>query len=31
MFALAIPLWIFYFGSAVIGLIIQRRKARRET
>ena len=31
MFALAVPLWLFYFGSAFVGLIIQRRKARRES
>lgn len=30
MFALAVPLWLFYFGSALIGLVLQRRKARRE-
>lgn len=29
MFALAVPLWVFYFGSALIGLFIERHKARR--
>lgn len=26
MFALAVPLWVFYFGSALAGLFMQRRK-----
>jgi sec-independent protein translocase protein TatC len=28
MFFLAVPLWVFYFGSAAIGLLVQRRQAR---
>jgi sec-independent protein translocase protein TatC len=30
MFFLAVPLWVFYFGSALVGLLLQHRKAKRE-